>query len=106
LISSLVYLVTRIYAFSSFLRHEKAVEADKHFTYAYQIHILNICHSLIFFVLGIFVMRMAAQTYLILKKEHYGCILNFIVTMAILYSVPLFGIIFLSYVHGEEYSEG
>ena len=105
LISAAVYLVTRIFAFTSFLKKEEAVEADQHFAYAYEIHILNICHSLTFCVLGIFVQRMSAQTYLIFKKEHYGCILNFIVTTAFLYVVPLFGIIILSYVHGEEYSK-
>ena len=96
--------MSRIYAFISFLPNEEEVEEDKHFAYAYQIHILNIFHSTCFVILGWMLLRMASNTNLVFKKEHYKCILNCILAAALLYLLPLFGIIGLSWYHGDDAS--
>ena len=63
---------------------------------------LNLVHSLAFVVLAAYVLRMASNTYLVFKKEHYGCILKSIFGTALLYLLPLIGIIALSYVKGGD----
>lgn len=96
-----MYFGSRVYAFVCFLPKEDEVEKDKHFAYAYSIHVLNLVHSLAFVILAAYLLRMAKNTYLVFKKEHYGCILKSIFGTALLYLLPLIGIIALSYVKGE-----
>ena len=102
LASSSLYLLSRIYAFASFLGNEAEIEKDKHFEFAYQIHILNIVHAICFALLACLLFKMVKTSYLIFKQEHYGRMFNFVTLAVTLYFVPLVGIFALSFYHGDD----
>ena len=101
-VSSVLYMASRIYAFVAFLPMEEEVEQDKHFTYAYQIHLYTLFHGAAFVVLGFLLVRKASNTNLIFKKEYYKLILNWIIVIALLYFVPLIAVLGLSWYHGDD----
>ena len=61
---------------------------------------LNLIHSILFLLLGVFVQNMSQRSYLIFKKEHYTFIRILPFLAVFLYLIPLFGIIGLSWYHG------
>ena len=61
---------------------------------------LNLIHSILFVALSLFVQHMSQRSYLIFKKEHYNFIRILPILAVLLYLIPLFGIIGLSWYHG------
>ena len=100
LATTAIYFIARIYAIIVFLPAEKDIEKDKHFEFAYQIHMLNIFHSACFLVIALFIYRMATRSYLIFHEDHYSMLLKMTFLAFMLYFLPLLGIIGLSYIHG------
>ena len=48
---------------------------------------------------------MSGNIYLIFNKEHYNCIMNGIIMTALIYFLPLLGILGLSWYHGTSYED-
>ena len=65
-------------------------------------HLLNLFHSACLVLFGVIFSRMSAKVYIIFDKEHYNCIMYGIIVTALLYLLPLLGIVGLSWYHGEE----
>ena len=101
-ILAVINSLLRIYSFICFLPVEDEVEKDNHFTYAYQIHLLNLFHSICLVLFGVMFSKMSAKVYLIFDKKYYNRIMNGIIATALLYLLPLLGIVGLSWYHGEE----
>ena len=100
LVTTVIYFVARLYAFIVFLPEEEDIESDKHFEFAYQIHLLNIFQSGCFLVVALYIYRMATQSYLIFREDHYNLLFKITFFAFMLYFLPLLGIITLSYFHG------
>ena len=89
LLSTVLYLITRLYSFLEFKKATRFVWAkDKNYEYHWDIHVMSLAHSGLFALIGLYVFAIIV-TGMVFTRKQYDQLISMAVIVSTLYLIPV-----------------